>query len=170
MIKPVLYIMGGLPASGKSTLAQCLAKEKGAVYIRIDSIEEAIKETAQLSGPEGYEAAFRIASDNLNNGLSVVADSVNPLEITRSSWRSVAKKNGIRFIEIEIVCSDKNEHRNRLEARSQGQASSMSLTWEQVVQREYEDWKCCLIFDTAGESLEQSKNRFVSEISKLCRL
>jgi predicted kinase len=36
----VLYIFSGLPGSGKTTLAKNISKIIGAVYIRIDTIEQ----------------------------------------------------------------------------------------------------------------------------------
>jgi len=41
----MLVILGGLPGSGKTTLAKELAKHLKAVHVRIDSIEQAIKES-----------------------------------------------------------------------------------------------------------------------------
>ena len=38
----MLLIFGGLPASGKSTISQCIAREFQAVYVRVDSIEQAL--------------------------------------------------------------------------------------------------------------------------------
>lgn len=37
---PILFIMSGLPASGKSTLSKLIAKEYKASYFRIDTIEQ----------------------------------------------------------------------------------------------------------------------------------
>ena len=38
----MLIILGGLPGTGKTTIARELARQLGAVHVRIDSIEEAI--------------------------------------------------------------------------------------------------------------------------------
>lgn len=158
--QPELYIFGGLPAAGKSTLAKNFAKKIGAVYLRIDSIEEAIMANTQFLGPEGYQAAYSLASDNLDNGLTVVADSVNPVELTRDAWRQVARDQGVPYHEIEVICSDKTEHRRRLVSRESQSRITRVLTWEDVINREYEPWIGCYVFDTAGKSSEENIQRF----------
>lgn len=156
--KGMLYIFGGLPGTGKSALSQRLAREQQAVHLRIDTIEQALREAGSLiNGPEGYVVAFRIAADNLHLGLSVVADSVNPLRVTRAAWRDVATRAGVRFVEIEVVCSNEAEHRYRVEARSTDIAGFRLPTWNEVVSREYEPWDAeHLVIDTAGQTVEQS--------------
>ena len=157
MTSALLYIFGGLPASGKSTLAKHLAKRTGSLYLRIDSIEEAIRDAGQFVGPEGYEAAYRIAAENLENGLSVVADSVNPIQITRQAWQRVALDQRTAYRQIQVICSNEIEHQHRLEARESG---NRSLSWKDVVNREYHPWRDCKVFDTAGETPEESRLRF----------
>ncbi len=156
----MLYIFGGLPAVGKSSLARHLARDSGSLYLRIDTIEEAIQETGTFGGVEGYEVAYRLAADNVANGLSVVADSVNPLGLTRQAWRDVARKANVDYLEVEIICSDTNEHRARLESRSAGMEQGRRLTWEDVCNREYEVWNADVVFDTAGKSLKENYKEF----------
>jgi predicted kinase len=83
----MLVIFGGLPGTGKSTLAVRLAGEVGAVYLRIDTIERAMIDAneALSVGERGYLVAYAVAEDNLRLGHTVIADSVNPLEITRTA-------------------------------------------------------------------------------------
>ena len=164
MNKAILYIFGGLPASGKSTLARHLAKVTGSAYIRIDAIEEAILANGELVGPEGYEAAYNLAGDNLDNGLSVITDSVNPIEITRAAWREVASSRGLEYREIEVVCSDIAEHRARLEERESQSKIARVLTWKDIENREYEPWESSQVYDTARETPQESKSRFEREV------
>ena len=151
----MLVIFGGLPGTGKSTLALRLASHIRAVYLRIDTIELAIvagEETVPI-GEEGYRVAYAVADDNLRLGHTVIADSVNPLPITRSAWRSVAERVGARAVEIEVICSDQAEHRQRIETR----VVEVPVSWEEVVTRHFEPWTTEHIrIDTAGQSIEQS--------------
>jgi predicted kinase len=52
----MLIILGGLPGTGKATIARELARQLGAVHVRIDSIEKAILGSEVLSSPiyEGW--------------------------------------------------------------------------------------------------------------------
>ena len=142
---------------GKTTIAAGLARAIRAVHVRIDSIEQALRNShVSMHGPEGYEVAYAVAGDNLILGHTVIADSVNPVEATRSAWRAVAQKASERCIEVEIVCSDRNEHRFRVESRTADIAGHQLPTWQQVCTREYEPWQAAIVIDTAGQDIEDS--------------
>ncbi len=154
----MLYIFGGLPGSGKTTLARHLVRVTRAVHLRIDTIEQALRESGgMVNGPEGYVVAYRVAGDNLALGLSVVADSVNPLEITRAAWRKVAEDAGVPCVEIEIICSDTETHRARVEGRITDIEGLTLPTWDKVVTRQYEAWTTPhVVIDTAGQTERES--------------
>ncbi len=169
----MLIILGGLPGTGKSSIGKKLAEKLGAVYLRIDSIEQALKKANTLSskikqniGPEGYMAAYAIACDNLNVGLKVVADSVNPISITRADWRKVATENNAPFIEIEIICSDKKMHQERVETRKSSVQGLQLPTWQEVMDRDYEAWKTKhLTIDTASYTVEEAVDIIITKIN-----
>ena len=139
---PKLIVLGGLPGVGKTTIARDAAQQLLATYLRIDSIEQAIRSSigAEDVGPAGYVVAYSLAAANLRLGRIVVADSVNPLEITRAAWRQVAADAGASLLEVEIICSDLVEHRRRVESRAADAPGSKLPDWEAVVARraEYE--------------------------------
>ena len=142
---------------GKTAIATGLARDIQAVHLRIDSIEQALRNSqATISGPEGYVVAYAIAEDNLRLGRTVIADSVNPVEATRAAWREVAQRAGKRYIEIEIVCSDRTEHRRRVESRIADIVRHELPTWQQVCARQYESWKAAIVIDTAGQHIKAS--------------
>lgn len=154
----MFIIFGGLPATGKTTLARKLARQLGAVYLRIDRIEEAIAPTDVMSvGEAGYRVGYTVAEDNLRLGRIVVADSVNPLRITRDAWRSAAKRSGVGFVEVLVVCSDPAEHRRRVETRKTDVVGGGLVTWQDVLTREFEPWdREHVVIDTAGQTIEES--------------
>jgi len=156
---PKLIVLSGLPGVGKSSIARELAREIGATYLRIDSIEQALRDSGALIQPmkdAGYRAAYSMAEDNLRLGCSVVADCVNPVSITRNAWREVAARAEVRIIEIEIRCSDAAEHRRRVESRTVDVPGLVAPTWEEVSAREYHSWdRDHLEIDTASETLEE---------------
>ena len=162
----MLLIFGGLPATGKSTISQRIAKELQAVHVRVDSIEQALRDEGLNSVyGEGYAIAYRIAADNLSLGSTVVADSVNSIGITRDAWRLVGELAGVRILEIEIVCSDQKEHKHRIETRKTNIEGLPQPTWDKVLTRDYEPWiTATIVIDTAGESPERSVEKTLSLI------
>jgi predicted kinase len=147
----MLIVFAGLPGVGKTTIARALARQLGAVFVRIDSIEYGIRQSARQAPVEdaGYRAAYAVAEDNLRAGLTVVADSVNPLTITREAWRAVARRAGVRSVDVEVICSDAAEHRRRVETRGTD-FPGWTLTWQEVIDREYHPWDCDrIVLDTA---------------------
>ena len=155
----MLFIFGGLPATGKTELSLHLARMLGAVHLRIDTIEQALRNGGVTTiGPRGYEIAYGVAVDNLSLELSVVADSVNPIALTRNAWRQVAIDAGTPFREVEVICSNEAEHRKRVESRRPDIPRFTLPTWQEVVHREYAPWtEPHIVIDTAGQSLEESR-------------
>jgi predicted kinase len=167
---PVLYIFSGLPGSGKSTIARLVAMRLKAAYLRIDTIEQGLRDLAGITAleGEGYRLSYRIASENLNLGLSVVADSCNPIELTRREWEEVARNSKAHFINIEIVCSDRSEHRRRVETRLPTVQRLKLPTWEEVENREYHEWTVGrIVVDTAHRSEQESAEGLLAEIENL---
>jgi len=122
--------------------------------LRIDTIEQGLRDLCgwQVEG-EGYRLAHRLAADNLQLGIDVIADSCNPIELTRREWEQVADDNGSAFVNIEVVCSDAAEHRRRIESRTSEVSGLILLTWHEVENREYHDWtQDRIIIDTTQHS------------------
>jgi predicted kinase len=164
-----LIIFGGLPGVGKTALAWELARQLGAVYLRIDSIEQAIRDSGVATEPlndAGYRVASAIAENNLRLGRTVVADSVNPLTLTRDAWISVADRAQALAIEVEVQCSDPEQHRKRVETRATGVPGLKSPTWQEVVSREYHPWeRPHLVVDTAGQGASDNVKKIIEAVA-----
>jgi predicted kinase len=154
----VLIVCGGLPGSGKSSIARQLARETGAVWLRIDSIEQAIRESGVVPGSindAGYRAAYAIAEDNLRLGCNVIGGSVNGWSVTRNAWLDTGVRAGAQLIEVEIISSDLEEHRRRVETRNSEVPRLVIPDWQAVIGRDYEPWdRDHLTIDTAVRSIE----------------
>lgn len=149
----MLIVLGGLPGTGKTTIAREIVARSRAVYLRIDAIEQAIVSTKVLAkdvGPAGYVVAYELARANLALGQAVVADCVNPLPVTREAWRAVAADTYSRVIEVEIVCSDVAEHQRRVTQRTSDISGLAPPTWASVQSHDYMPWTTPrLVIDTA---------------------
>ena len=129
----MLIIFCGLPGVGKTTVARIVANRLRAAYVRIDTIEQALKQAgAGPVGPQGYLVAYGIAADNLALGLTVVADCVNAADVSRAAWREVAQDQGRRCLFVQLVCSDAGEHRRRIEERRADLPGHVLPTWAAV--------------------------------------
>ena len=158
--------MSGLPGVGKTVISRELARATGALHLRIDSIEQALRAGGMHIEGEGYAVAYAIAADNLALGRVVIADCVNPWPLTRSAWRAVARRAGVRAVEVEVVCSDVEEHRRRVESRVADIDGHELPAWQDVVERDYRPWDGSrLVVDTARLSLEESVRAVVGELS-----
>lgn len=156
-----LIIFSGLPGSGKTTLASLLATKLKATYLRIDTVEQALHEICHITEVEGmgYRLSYRIAAENLQRGNLVIADSVNPWKLTRDEWNAVAQNLGASYINIEIVCSDHDIHKKRLEERDS------SVTWEEVQKRDYHPWESERIqIDTAHLNIDESFKELIKKL------
>ena len=103
MIK--LTIVSGLPGSGKSRLAEGIAKQLFVPVFSVDPIESSILKTGiQRSfetGLAAYVVAETLAAEQLKLGMSVIIDAVNPVPEDREAWRKLAKKYNAKLIIIE---------------------------------------------------------------------
>jgi predicted kinase len=165
----MLIVLSGLPGVGKTTIARELARRIGAMHLRIDSIEDAIRSAdVPQQGPvdnvrnvgsvgdAGYQVAYALAEDNLRLGLTVIADAVNAIQVTRDAWRDVAARANAAVLEVEIRSSDLAEHRLRVEARSSDIKGFPLPTWKDVTTREYAPWdRDHLVLDTSVMALDK---------------
>jgi predicted kinase len=166
----VLIVFSGLPGVGKTAIARDLARTLGAVHLRIDSIEQALRRAGCRVEGEGYDVAYAVAEDNLRAGRTVIADCVNPWLLTRAAWRSVAARASVPVLEVEVVCSDRAEHRRRVESREPDIAGHTLPTWLDVLDRDYQPWdRPRLIVDTAAADVSASVQVVVDRLAAMAK-
>jgi hypothetical protein len=109
--KSTLIVFGGLPGTGKTTFARASRKStRRHICASTRSSKRCylpgILQATTWVRWAGYPVAYEVAESNLLVGLMVVADSVNPLAVTRDAWRQVAATTSSEIVEIKVVCSD----------------------------------------------------------------
>jgi predicted kinase len=151
-----LIAFAGLPGVGKSTVAREVARRTGAVWLRVDSIEQAIRDSGVVPGElndAGYRAAQAAAEDNLRLGRDVVADCVNDWTTAREGWQRAGERAGADVVWVEVICSDPVEHRRRVETRVVNVPGLTPPDWAAVVAREYHPWdRPRIVVDTSGRN------------------
>ncbi len=163
---PLLIVFGGLPGTGKTTIARELTRRLTASSVRIDAIEQSLRGAGLTVGPMGYVIANAIAAENLKLARVVVADSVNPVLASREGWRETASKNGARLVEIEVICSNAAEHRKRVEGRLADIDGLKVPSWDDVTNRAYEPWdRERVVLDTATGSIDQLVDRIAALVA-----
>jgi predicted kinase len=164
----MLIIFGGLPGSGKTTIARALAARLGAAHLRIDSIEQALLRSGELPNPPmiaGYTVAYAVAEDCLRARTIVIADSVNPIAATRNAWLDVAARTDRPVLQVGIECSDAGEHRRRVETRLADIEGHVQPTWQEVMDREFELWADgVLVIDTATLTTDEAVDSILARL------
>ncbi|QJI37126.1 AAA family ATPase [Pseudomonas sp. ADAK13] len=143
----MLIVFSGLPGTGKTTTASDLATRTSAVYLRIDTIEQSIRNSgavAQDVGRSGYMVANELALSILRFGSTEIVDCVNPVIESRKAWSDIAARSGAPLVNIQVICSDKHEHQRRLETRKIDIPKLTPPTWQSVLDQEYEAWENAL--------------------------
>ncbi len=133
-----LIVMAGLPGAGKSTIGEIVGARLGATVVSVDPIESAILRAGidadQPTGLAAYLVAEEIARQELEAGRTVIVDAVNAAEAARLQWRDLAERTEARLRVVEVVCTDEDVHRSRLEKRERNLPHLDETTWRAVEQ------------------------------------
>ena len=169
-----LTVVGGLPTVGKTTVCrevlrlQATSQSPGRLptWLRIDSIEQALRDTGEMlpgmPAGAGYYVAAAVARDVLASGGDVLVECVNPLPITRRLWEETASAAGARFLSVELICSDAAEHRRRAQQRVSDIKGLELPGWQEITRRDYAPWpEADLRLDTARLTVTEAARAIV---------
>lgn len=138
-----LVIFSGLPGTGKSTLANHLARELHWPLLRIDDVVNNVPENAGVEFWDScVEVLLTLTEAQLELGLSVVVDSVF-MNTDRHHAQALARKYHAQFRPIHTYLSDEKTWEQRLTARYLELNNPAVSTWEQVQHQRghFRDWE-----------------------------
>jgi hypothetical protein len=70
-------------------------------------------------------------------------------------------------LDVEIVCSDRGEHRRRVETREPDIAGHRLPTWQDVVDRDYRPWdRERLVIGTATLTTHEARQRILAAMQE----
>ena len=138
-----LVIFSGLPGTGKSTLANKLARQLHWPLLCIDDVIGEVPENAGIAFWDSKVAILlRLVEVQLESGLSVIVDSVF-MNMDRHHAQELAHKYQARFLPIYVFISDDKIWEERVTVRFNELNNKDVATWEQIRhQREhFRAWK-----------------------------
>ena len=138
-----LVIFSGLPGTGKSTLANKLARELHWPLLCIDDVIGEVPENAGIPFWDSIvQILLRLTEVQLELGLSVIVESVF-MNMDRNHAQELARKYNARFLPIYIYISDDKVWKQRVTSRYDEMNNKDVATWERIQhQRErFRDWE-----------------------------
>jgi hypothetical protein len=142
--KPTLFVFMGLIASGKSTLAQAFAEDRGLAVYNSDVVrkelagqQSAATQSAAFAGgiytPEfsrrTYDTLLHLAAQELDQGRSVVLDASYHKRAERHVLVDFCTSHDYAYLLIHCLVAEE-ETRRRLALRAQDPHAVSDGTWE----------------------------------------
>jgi predicted kinase len=122
----VLIVVSGLPGTGKSTIADGIARARGAPVLSVDPIESAIVRAGLApsfeTGLAAYLVAEACADAFLEAGLDAIVDAVSSMEEARDMWRALAARHDVPLRVIVCTLDEAQVGLERLTGRDRGLA------------------------------------------------
>lgn len=134
-----VIIFTGLPGTGKSTLAEQVARIVRARAFAGDWLMGGLKPAhaalAKLDWSDYVAAWFGLLRTLVTRQLMLGQDAVVDDEVTEDqavAWRETADRFSARLFLIDCICSDEAIHRERIEGRVRGIPGWHEVGWDHV--------------------------------------
>jgi predicted kinase len=137
----LLVLLTGLPATGKSTMAEVAAREVRAPVLGHDwamsglrpfaEVQEALDAMAAGHRSVGWSVLSALARAQLRMGGSAVLDGV-ARDPEVAAMRALAVEEGAGSLVVMTGCADAAVHRSRVEGRQRQIPNWYELDWDHV--------------------------------------
>lgn len=171
-----LIVFAGLPATGKSSLAEEVGRRLKVPVFAKDWLEATLKrcelqpkhEKSPNLGYVGYELLTVLAERQLALQQAAILDSVASIEKVRQEWRLLAEKYDAKWSVIECICSDESVHCQRLLERQRNIHGWHELTWSDVeqVKSYYSVWTEDRLIIDSMDPFEDNHRKIVTYIQR----
>jgi predicted kinase len=167
-MQTTLVIFSGLPGTGKSTLADKLARDLRWPLLRIDDV---VGEVPENPGLEFWDSKVELLLDLVNTqlelGLSVIADSVF-MNMDRQYAQEIARANHARFRPVYVFVSDDGIWEQRVTRRYNELKDKDVATWDRIQHQRarFREWEAgtALFLDSIAP-VEQNYDRLKNFVS-----
>ncbi|MBO0713203.1 MAG: AAA family ATPase [Acidimicrobiales bacterium] len=162
----MLILVGGLPGTGKSTLARGLAEATGATLIRSDEVRKELaagapstsRDAGYRQGPyrpeltaATYDAMLGRARTALGLGRSVILDASWSSEEQRQAARRVAAGTGSEVVELACLVAAPEAYRRIKARRARGDdPSDATVDVARAMGDDADPWPSARPIDTSG--------------------
>ena len=164
-----LVIFSGLPGTGKSTLADKLARKLRWPLLRIDDVIGNVpKDVGIAFWDSKVDILLDLVETQLKLGLDVIVDSVF-MNMDRHHAQELARKYGVRFLPIYVFVSDDKVWEERVTARYNELNNKDVATWERIQhQRErFRAWEPqTALFVDSVNALDQNYAKVLDFVTK----
>ncbi len=129
-----MIVIGGIPGTGKSTLANALSNDMNVPVFSKDELEAAVVRKDLCSNKDmhgvGYEIMATLAKRQFGNDNSAIFDFIASRNRVEELWPQLLE---IEYKYIECVCSNQDIHKERIDSRKRNITGWYDLAWEDIL-------------------------------------
>ena len=139
-MQPTLVLFSGLAGTGKTTLANVIARELKTPVISFDYFidfalpRHVLTDPGNWTNQDVFELMNKLAEQQLSLGVSVILDAVYFSQMSRDAVGAMVERCNARFRVIHTFCSDKNVWKQRVVNRADNASPDETpAQWETIM-------------------------------------